>query len=81
MKLNCDKEREKREVVDGKLSNAEEHVKRLNKNAKKLETLWNGAKLSMEKLFLIAEVCISHGKLCLPFEINLSGKQLRTYVC
>ena len=59
LKLNYDKEREKREAIDVEFSNTKECVKRLNKNVKELENIWNDTKLSMEKLFLIAEVCLS----------------------
>ena len=59
LKLNYDKEREKREAIDVEFSNTKECVKRLNKNVKELENIWNDTKLSMEKLFLIAEVCSS----------------------
>ena len=63
LKLNCDKERKQREAIDVEFSNAKEHVKRLNGNVKELENIWNDTKLSMEKLFLIAEVCLSHSQL------------------
>ena len=59
MKLNCDKEREKREAIDVEFSNTKERVKKLNGSVKELENIWNDTKLSMEKLFLIVEVCSS----------------------
>ena len=59
MKLNYDKEREKREAIDVEFSNTKECVKRLNENVKELENIWNDTKSSMTKLFLIAEVCLS----------------------
>ena len=59
LKLNCDKEREKREAIDVEFSNTKERVKKLNGSVKELENIWNDTKLSMEKLFLIAEVCSS----------------------
>ena len=58
LRQNFDKEREKREAVDNEFSNAKEGIKRLNENVKELETKWNDTKLSMGKLFLIAEVCL-----------------------
>ena len=57
LRQNFDKEREKREAIDNEFSNAKEDIKRLNENVKELEKIWNDTKLSMEKLFLIAEVC------------------------
>ena len=58
LKQNFDKEREKREAIDDEFSTAKEGSKRLNKNVKELEKIWNDTKLSMGKLFLIAEVCL-----------------------
>ena len=57
LRQNFDKEREKREAIDNEFSNTKEGIKRLNENVKELEKIWNDTKLSMEKLFLIAEVC------------------------
>ena len=57
LKQNYDEEREKREAIDDEFSNAKEGIKRLNENVKELEKIWNDTKLSMEKLFLIVEVC------------------------
>ena len=57
LRQNFDKESEKREAIDNEFSNTKEGIKRLNENVKELEKIWNDTKLSMEKLFLIAEVC------------------------
>ena len=57
LKQTFDKEREKRDAIDDEFSTAKEGSKRLNENVKELEKTWNDTKLSMEKLFLIAEVC------------------------
>ena len=54
---NFDKEKVRREAIDDEFSSFKEAIKRLNENVKELEKIWSNTKLSMEKLFLIAEVC------------------------
>ena len=58
MKQNYDKERGKRETTDDELSNVKKCIKRVKENVRELEKTWNDTKLSLEKLFLIAEVCL-----------------------
>ena len=57
LKQICDNEREKTEAIDDELTNAKECVKMVKENVKELEKIWNDTKLSLEKLFSIAEVC------------------------
>ena len=54
---NFDKEKGRREAIDDEFSSFKEAIKRLNENVKELVKIWSNTKLSMEKLFLIAEVC------------------------
>ena len=57
LKQNFDTEVEKREAIEDEVSKAKEGIKRLHDNIKDVEKIWNDTKISMEKLFLIVEVC------------------------
>ena len=59
LKENFDKEN-KREAIEDEFINTD-GIKRLNKTVKEIEKIWNDTKLSMEKLFLIAEVGLLSG--------------------
>ena len=59
LKENFDK-KNKREAIEDEFINMD-GIKRLNKTVKEIEKIWNDTKLSMEKLFLIAEVGLLSG--------------------
>ena len=68
LKQNLDKEKEKTRIIEDEFR-AKKDTDRVNKIVKELEKIWNETKISIEKLFLIAEVCTYNlANFCLQFQ-------------